>query len=137
MKVVADTFPAGTLSGAPKHRAMQLIEQYEKIVKLSPGKLCKGIRAGAPSRGRELVLPLDQANVEVFFDASEYNKMFENPYIASARGYVDEVIKALSTASLDLTPVGVAPKYISSFISTIFQSIGVVPSIIDKQFGNV
>ncbi len=30
MQVVADTFPAGTLSGAPKHRAMQLIETYEK-----------------------------------------------------------------------------------------------------------
>lgn len=30
MKVVGDTFPAGTLSGAPKHRAMQLIDQYEK-----------------------------------------------------------------------------------------------------------
>lgn len=30
MQVVADTFPAGTLSGAPKYRAMQLIEQYEK-----------------------------------------------------------------------------------------------------------
>ncbi len=30
MNVVADTFPAGTLSGAPKHRAMQLIEKYEK-----------------------------------------------------------------------------------------------------------
>ncbi len=30
MKVVADTFPAGTLSGAPKHMAMQLIERYEK-----------------------------------------------------------------------------------------------------------
>ncbi len=30
MQVVADTFPAGTLCGAPKHRAMQLIEQYEK-----------------------------------------------------------------------------------------------------------
>ena len=29
MQVVADTFPAGTLSGAPKHRAMQLIEAYE------------------------------------------------------------------------------------------------------------
>ncbi len=29
MKVVADTFPAGTLSGAPKHMAMQLIEKYE------------------------------------------------------------------------------------------------------------
>ncbi|MBT8281444.1 MAG: anthranilate synthase component I family protein [Muriicola sp.] len=29
LKVVADTFPAGTLSGAPKHRAMQLIEAYE------------------------------------------------------------------------------------------------------------
>jgi len=29
LQVVADTFPAGTLSGAPKHRAMQLIEQYE------------------------------------------------------------------------------------------------------------
>jgi anthranilate synthase component 1 len=30
MKVVANTFPAGTLSGAPKHMAMQLIEKYEK-----------------------------------------------------------------------------------------------------------
>ncbi|NNK87112.1 MAG: anthranilate synthase component I family protein [Flavobacteriaceae bacterium] len=30
IQVVADTFPAGTLSGAPKHRAMQLIEDYEK-----------------------------------------------------------------------------------------------------------
>tara|TARA_B110000967_G_scaffold162273_1_gene168753 strand:+ start:573 stop:1973 length:1401 start_codon:yes stop_codon:yes gene_type:complete len=30
MQIVADTFPAGTLSGAPKHRAMQLIEAYEK-----------------------------------------------------------------------------------------------------------
>jgi anthranilate synthase component 1 len=29
LQLVADTFPAGTLSGAPKHRAMQLIEQYE------------------------------------------------------------------------------------------------------------
>mgnify|MGYP003858959605 CR=1 FL=1 len=28
-EVVADTFPAGTLSGAPKVRAMQLIEEYE------------------------------------------------------------------------------------------------------------
>lgn len=30
MKLVADTFPAGTLSGAPKHKAMQLIDKYEK-----------------------------------------------------------------------------------------------------------
>lgn len=29
MQVVADTFPAGTLSGAPKHKAMQLIETIE------------------------------------------------------------------------------------------------------------
>ena len=29
IQVVADTFPAGTLSGAPKHMAMQLIERYE------------------------------------------------------------------------------------------------------------
>ncbi|MEO8234507.1 MAG: anthranilate synthase component I family protein [Flavobacterium sp.] len=29
MKVVADTFPAGTLSGAPKYKAMELIEKYE------------------------------------------------------------------------------------------------------------
>jgi anthranilate synthase component 1 len=29
IQVVADTFPAGTLSGAPKHMAMQLINQYE------------------------------------------------------------------------------------------------------------
>jgi anthranilate synthase component 1 len=29
VQMVADTFPAGTLSGAPKHRAMQLIDKYE------------------------------------------------------------------------------------------------------------
>ena len=29
IKMVADTFPAGTLSGAPKHKAMTLINQYE------------------------------------------------------------------------------------------------------------
>jgi anthranilate synthase component 1 len=30
LQLVADTFPAGTLSGAPKHKAMQLINLYEK-----------------------------------------------------------------------------------------------------------
>jgi anthranilate synthase component 1 len=29
IRIVADTFPAGTLSGAPKHMAMQLINKYE------------------------------------------------------------------------------------------------------------
>ena len=29
IRVMADTFPAGTLSGAPKYRAMQLIDTYE------------------------------------------------------------------------------------------------------------
>jgi len=29
LQIVADTFPAGTLSGAPKHKAMQLIEKIE------------------------------------------------------------------------------------------------------------
>lgn len=29
VKVLGDTFPAGTLSGAPKHKAMQLIDRYE------------------------------------------------------------------------------------------------------------
>ncbi|MDN5199829.1 anthranilate synthase component I family protein [Fulvivirgaceae bacterium BMA10] len=29
IKIVADTFPAGTLSGAPKHMALQLINKYE------------------------------------------------------------------------------------------------------------
>lgn len=29
LQVVADTFPAGTLSGAPKHMAIQLIDKYE------------------------------------------------------------------------------------------------------------
>lgn len=29
LQVMANTFPAGTLSGAPKHRALQLINQYE------------------------------------------------------------------------------------------------------------
>jgi anthranilate synthase component 1 len=30
-KIVADTFPAGTLSGAPKYRAMEIIDENEKI----------------------------------------------------------------------------------------------------------
>ena len=30
LDIVASTFPAGTLSGAPKYRAMELIDQYEK-----------------------------------------------------------------------------------------------------------
>ncbi len=29
LRVVADTFPAGTLSGAPKYKALQLIDRYE------------------------------------------------------------------------------------------------------------
>ena len=33
LDVAADTFPAGTLSGAPKHRAMQLIDSYEKTTR--------------------------------------------------------------------------------------------------------
>lgn len=33
LQLVADTFPAGTLSGAPKHRAMQLIDQYENTAR--------------------------------------------------------------------------------------------------------
>ena len=31
IQMVADTFPAGTLSGAPKHKAMELIDKYENI----------------------------------------------------------------------------------------------------------
>ncbi len=31
LQIVAETFPAGTLSGAPKHRALQLIDRYESI----------------------------------------------------------------------------------------------------------
>lgn len=31
MQIVADTFPAGTLSGAPKHMAMKLLEKYENV----------------------------------------------------------------------------------------------------------
>ena len=30
-KIVADTYPAGTLSGAPKYRAMEIIDENEKI----------------------------------------------------------------------------------------------------------
>lgn len=30
-KILADTFPAGTLSGAPKYKAMQLIDKYENL----------------------------------------------------------------------------------------------------------
>ncbi|MDN5213885.1 anthranilate synthase component I family protein [Fulvivirgaceae bacterium BMA12] len=32
-KIVADTFPAGTLSGAPKHMALQLIDRYENAAR--------------------------------------------------------------------------------------------------------
>lgn len=31
VRIVADTFPAGTLSGAPKHMAMTLIQKYENV----------------------------------------------------------------------------------------------------------
>jgi len=31
IQIAADTFPAGTLSGAPKHKAMTLINEYENI----------------------------------------------------------------------------------------------------------
>lgn len=31
VRIVADTFPAGTLSGAPKHMAMTLINKYENV----------------------------------------------------------------------------------------------------------
>ncbi|MBX2910585.1 MAG: chorismate-binding protein [Cyclobacteriaceae bacterium] len=31
LRVAANTFPAGTLSGAPKHKAMTLIDQYENV----------------------------------------------------------------------------------------------------------
>ncbi len=31
IQILADTFPAGTLSGAPKYKAMQLIEEYENV----------------------------------------------------------------------------------------------------------
>ncbi len=33
LQIVASTFPAGTLSGAPKYRAMQLINEYENIAR--------------------------------------------------------------------------------------------------------
>ena len=31
VRIAADTFPAGTLSGAPKHMAMTLISKYENV----------------------------------------------------------------------------------------------------------
>jgi anthranilate synthase component 1 len=33
LEIVASTFPAGTLSGAPKYKAMQLIDEYENIAR--------------------------------------------------------------------------------------------------------
>lgn len=36
-QVVADTFPAGTLSGAPKHMALQLIDRYENSARNAYG----------------------------------------------------------------------------------------------------
>ena len=34
-QVVMDTFPAGTLTGAPKHKALNLIEKYEKVNRIT------------------------------------------------------------------------------------------------------
>ena len=31
INLISGTFPAGTLSGAPKHKAMQLIEEHENV----------------------------------------------------------------------------------------------------------
>lgn len=42
IRVIGDTFPAGTLSGAPKYRAMQLIDTYERT--------CRGFYGGAIGR---------------------------------------------------------------------------------------
>lgn len=40
IKVVADTFPAGTLSGAPKYRALELLDENEGLArKLQSGPL--------------------------------------------------------------------------------------------------
>ena len=39
IQLVADTFPAGTLSGAPKHMSMRLIDMYENN--------CRGYYGGA------------------------------------------------------------------------------------------
>jgi anthranilate synthase component 1 len=36
-QVVADTYPAGTLSGAPKHRALELIDHYENSARSAYG----------------------------------------------------------------------------------------------------
>jgi anthranilate synthase component 1 len=33
IKVVADTYPAGTLSGAPKYKALELLDQYEGLAR--------------------------------------------------------------------------------------------------------
>ena len=37
IKMIGDTFPAGTLSGAPKYKAMQLIDTYENCSRTSYG----------------------------------------------------------------------------------------------------
>ncbi|HRB93114.1 MAG TPA: chorismate-binding protein, partial [Chitinophagales bacterium] len=37
LKMVGDTFPAGTLSGAPKYKAMQLIDAFEKTSRVFYG----------------------------------------------------------------------------------------------------
>ncbi len=37
LRMVADTFPAGTLSGAPKHMAMKLIDKYENVNRAAYG----------------------------------------------------------------------------------------------------
>jgi anthranilate synthase component 1 len=39
MQVVADTFPAGTLSGRQNTEQMQLIEEYEKQIVIYGGAL--------------------------------------------------------------------------------------------------
>ena len=60
-QVVADTFPAGTLSGAPKHMALKLIDKYENIEKpsLLPPNLLTQIGANLRIKSREMTAGRD------------------------------------------------------------------------------
>ncbi len=98
----ADTFPAGTLTGAPKHRAMQLIDKYESSARgiyggaigyMDPaGSLNHAIMIRSfLSRGGELSY---QAGAGIVVDSSPENELNEvNAKLGALRSAVKQAEK--------------------------------------------
>ncbi len=85
IQIMADSFPAGTLSGAPKYKAMQLIDQYENTSRSYYGGCIGNIRLNGDinqaimirsflSRNNTLIY---QAGAGIVVDSKEMNELHE------------------------------------------------------------